>query len=434
MSEVPICQARANVMTYDDINKKWIPSGSSPGLSKVQIYQHTVNNTFRVVGRKLQDHEVVINCAILKNLKYNQATPTFHQWRDSRHVYGLNFANKEDSEIFANAMLTALDTLNNQGRPMPPPSQPPQVPFQSQYIAPVQPNGPQQQISEDNRTSRPEFQTHKRYPSGGAPGPFIAPQIPKQEPVSQPPQPPQPPVAPTPPGPPQAPQPPAAAPPAPPAPAAPPAPPAPGAPPAPPPPAVGGAPPAPPPPPVAAGGGFCAPAEEVAPTGLTAALQAAKLNKLKKVEQTSEGESSGGLSTSGRPPVMGGAPTNLQDELAQRIAKRANKANTEEKSQINVTSSSGPPTQNRDSGPTTTSRPWEKPTNGNKLTNGTSSPKLRRRNPSLTGQEHLSGSAEASAISSAELETLKQEILTEMRKEMNKMKLEILEAIRDSTR
>lgn len=45
-------------MTYDDVNRKWVPSGSSPGLSKVQIYQHTVNNTFRVVGRKLQDHEV----------------------------------------------------------------------------------------------------------------------------------------------------------------------------------------------------------------------------------------------------------------------------------------------------------------------------------------------------------------------------------------
>jgi len=58
--------------------------------------------------------QVVINCAILKNLKYNQATPTFHQWRDSRHVYGLNFANRDDSETFANAMMTALDLLNSE--------------------------------------------------------------------------------------------------------------------------------------------------------------------------------------------------------------------------------------------------------------------------------------------------------------------------------
>lgn len=57
-SEQSIASARASVMIYDDINKKWVPSGTSSGLSKVHIYQHTVQQTFRVVGRKLQDHEV----------------------------------------------------------------------------------------------------------------------------------------------------------------------------------------------------------------------------------------------------------------------------------------------------------------------------------------------------------------------------------------
>ena len=45
-------------MLYDDAAKKWVASGTTQGLSKVQIYRHTTNNTFRVVGRKLQDHEV----------------------------------------------------------------------------------------------------------------------------------------------------------------------------------------------------------------------------------------------------------------------------------------------------------------------------------------------------------------------------------------
>ena len=57
-SEQAICQARASVMVYDDSNKKWMPAGSSSGLSKVQIYHNTGNNTFRVVGRKISDHEV----------------------------------------------------------------------------------------------------------------------------------------------------------------------------------------------------------------------------------------------------------------------------------------------------------------------------------------------------------------------------------------
>lgn len=99
-------------MVYDDTQKKWIPSGSSSGLSKVQIYHHQQNNTFRVVGRKLQDHEVVINCSILKGLKYNQATATFHQWRDSKYVYGLNFSSQQDAEGFARAMMHALEVSN----------------------------------------------------------------------------------------------------------------------------------------------------------------------------------------------------------------------------------------------------------------------------------------------------------------------------------
>lgn len=57
-SEIALVNVRASVMVYDEVNKKWVPSVNSPGLSKVQIYQHTTNNTFRVVGRKLHDHEV----------------------------------------------------------------------------------------------------------------------------------------------------------------------------------------------------------------------------------------------------------------------------------------------------------------------------------------------------------------------------------------
>ena len=56
---------------------------------------------------------MVINCAILKGLKYNQATPTFHQWRDNRQVYGLNFASREEAENFSQAMLTALAELTS---------------------------------------------------------------------------------------------------------------------------------------------------------------------------------------------------------------------------------------------------------------------------------------------------------------------------------
>lgn len=63
-SEQSIASARASVMIYEDSIKRWVPSGSSSGLSKVHIYHHQVNNSFRVVGRKLQDLEVISECLL----------------------------------------------------------------------------------------------------------------------------------------------------------------------------------------------------------------------------------------------------------------------------------------------------------------------------------------------------------------------------------
>lgn len=57
--------------------------------------------------------QVVINCPIMRGLKYNQATPNFHQWRDARQVWGLNFGSKEDATLFANGMAHALEMLSS---------------------------------------------------------------------------------------------------------------------------------------------------------------------------------------------------------------------------------------------------------------------------------------------------------------------------------
>ncbi|KAF7464620.1 hypothetical protein GHT09_006353 [Marmota monax] len=102
-------------MVYDDTSKKWVPiKPGQQGFSRINIYHNTASNSFRVVGVKLQDQQVVINYSIVKGLKYNQATPTFHQWRDARQVYGLNFASKEEATTFSNAMLFALNIMNSQ--------------------------------------------------------------------------------------------------------------------------------------------------------------------------------------------------------------------------------------------------------------------------------------------------------------------------------
>lgn len=161
MGEHSIVAARASVMVYDEGNRRWIPSGTSQGLSKIHIYQHPVNNTFRVVGRKLQDHEVVINCAIVKGLKYNQATPTFHQWRDNRQVYGLNFSTKEEADDFAMAMFSALEMLTG----TPNATQPQQITQGPSYTMQQQQQHlqQQQQLFQQKQQLHQQIQQHSHY-------------------------------------------------------------------------------------------------------------------------------------------------------------------------------------------------------------------------------------------------------------------------------
>ncbi|KRZ86016.1 Protein enabled -like protein [Trichinella sp. T8] len=117
ISEKSMVAIQASVLNYDDAIKKWLPAGGSKiqEMSKVQILHHVENNTFRVVGRKLQDHDVVINCAIIPGLKYNFTSDTFHQWRDhiNQKLYGLNFLNLEDAVTFGTVMSRVLEMINS---------------------------------------------------------------------------------------------------------------------------------------------------------------------------------------------------------------------------------------------------------------------------------------------------------------------------------
>ena len=62
------------------------------GLSKVEIFNDPAKNTYRVVGVSYKNQAIVINSQIFKQTGYTKASETFHQWSDSAHMYGLNFA------------------------------------------------------------------------------------------------------------------------------------------------------------------------------------------------------------------------------------------------------------------------------------------------------------------------------------------------------
>ncbi|XP_039280089.1 protein enabled isoform X7 [Nilaparvata lugens] len=417
MSELSIASARASVMVYDDANKKWIPSGTSSGLSKVHIFQHQTNNTFRVVGRKLQDHEVVINCVIIKGLKYNQATQTFHQWRDNKQVYGLNFSSKEDADGFARAMLHALEVLGMTNRPAQTSAPAPTVTQQQVY---QQANGQYEDdmgyrtmtredvaMIQERRMSQQNQMISS--PSASSPGSGSVP------------------VPPTPPGhhrtssAPPAPQPPPMSL-APPPPAMPPA--APPCPPSPPtwaPPATGGGAPPPPPPPMPNMSRSSSSDGPDAMGSLAAQLQNARL---KKSKQSAENSGSSTSSSGSNYGTLGRGQTgmaSMMDEMAKTLARR--RAAAEKKD------SPDPATQ--DSQESGGGKLWTGVGNSKLSANANgceSSPKPTRKQLGSSSEESLPKVNGEPSL--GDLESLKQEILKEMRKELNRMKLDIIDAMK----
>ncbi|NXU48194.1 EVL protein, partial [Turnix velox] len=414
-SEQSICQARASVMVYDDTSKKWVPiKPGQQGFSRINIYHNTATNTFRVVGVKLQDQQVVINYSIVKGLKYNQATPTFHQWRDARQVYGLNFASKEEATTFSNAMLFALNIMNSQD------------------------GGPAAQRQVQNGPSPDEMEAQRRQ--------VMEQQQQRQESLerrtsttgilcSSPSQPPPPPTCST-----WATLSPASVP-------------------SPPPhattdsssPAVPKATTAPPPPPpLPAGVCHGAGTEDGSVSGLAAALAGAKLRRVQRPEDGSGGSSPSGVSKSdANRTSSGGGGGGLMEEMNKLLAKRRKAASQsdkpadkkEEESQNDDASTSPSPgtrgpTQQQQNSSDSGKKPWER---SNSVEKPVSS--LLSRNPSVVKsceaksptQSHVSSrmkpvsSSNDVAMDALDFDRMKQEILEEVVRELHKVKEEIID-------
>uniref|UniRef100_UPI0037E911D7 enah/Vasp-like b isoform X4 n=1 Tax=Semicossyphus pulcher TaxID=241346 RepID=UPI0037E911D7 len=380
MSEQSICQARASVMVYDDTSKKWVPiKPGQQGFSRINIYHNTANNTFRVVGVKLQDQQVtdrglqhaavVINYSIVKGLKYNQATPTFHQWRDARQVYGLNFASKEEATTFSNAMLFALNVLSAQDGG-------PAVQRQVQ-------NGPTsdeieaqraRQMMEQQQQMQAHMERERRSSNSGSPfqgHPAVLsvapPVIPPPMNMGGPPPPPPPPGPP-------------------------------------PPSALAPQPPLPPPLPL--GGGSYGD-EPTAATGLAAMIAGAKLRRVQRPDDSSSSAKNDANRTSGG---SGG----LMEEMNALLARRRKAASERpDDSQNDDPNSPSPSTRSGQNATDGAKKPWDRANSADR---------------SMASRVRPAGGG--SDADSLDLDRMKQEILEEVFRELHKVKDEIIDAIR----
>ncbi|KAM9779573.1 enah/Vasp-like b [Syngnathus typhle] len=374
VSEQSICQARASVMVYDDTSKKWVPiKPGQQGFSRINIYHNTPSNTFRVVGVKLQDQQVVINYSIVKGLKYNQATPTFHQWRDARQVYGLNFATKEEATTFSNAMLFALSVLSAQDGG-------PAVQRQVQ-------NGPSseemeaqraRQMIEQQQQIQAQMERERRSSNSGSPFQGHPAVLSVAPPVVPPPacMAAGPPPPPPPPG---------------------------------PPPPSAGAPPPPLPPPLNNQG-----EEQPAQTGLAAMIAGAKLRRVQRPEESSSSSSASSSSKNTEVNRTSGGNGGLMEEMNALLARRrkaaSEKPDDNQSDDPNYPSPSTRGSQNSTDG---AKKPWDRANSADKAM----APRVRPAGSGADGD-------------SLDMDRMKQEILEEVFRELHKVKEEIIDAIR----
>ncbi|XP_054879415.1 vasodilator-stimulated phosphoprotein-like isoform X2 [Poeciliopsis prolifica] len=368
MSESSLCAVRATVLLYDDSSKRWVPAGSDvTHVSRVQIYHNATINTFRVVGRKLQgDQQVVLNCPIAKGMKYNQATATFHQWRDPKQVWGLNFGNKEDAALFANSMTYALEVLSGSGsagsnnEPSP------------------------QQLEEQKRLERQkqeQLEREQKRPDTSTSSP------------AAPPAPPPPPPPPTPP--------------------------------APPPPPSDGAVPPPPPPPPAGGSGKVG--GQGGGSDLASALAGAKLRKTVKDEGVASAPASKASSSSSS---GGGGGGGLMGEMSAILARRKKAADKPVEKVKELCKEECAPTNAKFSGSGEINEPKYKSPSTPRPKTATqkdisSSTSAQSHGSRLKVVKKKSDSEEGDN----DLERVKQEIIEEVKKEFNKIKDEIIKAL-----
>ncbi|XP_053479317.1 vasodilator-stimulated phosphoprotein isoform X2 [Ictalurus furcatus] len=419
MSELSVCNARATVMVYDEAGKRWVAAGTGPQVfSRVQIYHNPSTNSFRVVGRKMQpDQQVVMNCPIVKGLKYNQATANFHQWRDARQVWGLNFGSKEDAALFANGMMHALEVLSADGGYSAGPRLVSNGPTQEeleqqrrleqQRLEQLERERQERERQERERLERERQERERQAASVMVPpAPPLAPGGPPAPPAPPPPPGPPPSVGGGPPPPPG------------------------------PPPSGGGAPPPPAPPlPSASGGGG---EGGLGGGGLAAALAGAKLRKVAKDEAGTAAPSAPAPAPapakpdlsrcSGSGPSGGGG--DLFGEMSAILARRRKAADKGEKAPPAPKTEEPSNDDSESQGQSDTlRRPWEKsatmPRN-NSVTRGLDSPAFTALTPRLKA---AGSSNDAESGDESELERVKQELLEEVRKELQKVKDEIIGAI-----
>nr|CAD2150328.1 unnamed protein product [Meloidogyne enterolobii] len=106
----------AEVLFHDGAN--WIRMDNNmnghSGLSSIKLVKSINEAIYRIIAIRNIDNKRIVDQVIFQRLKYKEATPSFHQWRNEhKQVIGLSFTNTQEARHFYSGVRQALDSLVN---------------------------------------------------------------------------------------------------------------------------------------------------------------------------------------------------------------------------------------------------------------------------------------------------------------------------------
>lgn len=141
MEEYTLITTDADILTFNNINKSWVPIGDKCNIS---ITNEPSTNNVKIVVKS--NNNIILNNPVNSKLKYNEAMPSFHQWRDSTGIYGVKFTSEHLASEFSAKIKEAITlsstppSVQTKSVPQPPiPNPSPQIPTMSARAAPPPP-------------------------------------------------------------------------------------------------------------------------------------------------------------------------------------------------------------------------------------------------------------------------------------------------------
>ena len=71
---------------------------------------------YALIGKRLKDKKILLNCVVVKDVRYKEVMPTFHHWEMGLHKFGLSFHSSHEAHRFHNKLQKAIEHLHRQSK------------------------------------------------------------------------------------------------------------------------------------------------------------------------------------------------------------------------------------------------------------------------------------------------------------------------------